>query len=242
MLDGTTEAFSATNEFKNVIEDLTINVSEVTTVGSPVSIDIEQDVDSGEALIDEFIAGYNELMTSLVGLGAPKQGRLAFDPSVRQVKQGITDMVIQSVQGLTGSIDSLQDIGLEINKDGFLQKSTFSSETIETGSQRLQNALSTKLSEVNDLFSSENGIAKKMSEFIGSYIDSDGFLTERQNSLNSRISDIPDEYQALEDRLRSYEDTLRKQFTFLDTTVSQYNATGSYLTSALANISSQSNN
>lgn len=240
LIDGTTAAFSDTNEFKNVIEDLTINVSEVTVPGSPVTVDIGQDVESGEALIDEFISGYNELMASLTGLGAPKQGRLAFDPSVRQAKQGITNMVIENVQGLTGSIDSLQDIGLEINRDGFLEKSTFSSENIATGSERLQNALSTKLSDVSELFSSNNGLAKQMSDFIGSYIDSDGILTERQTSLNSRLSDIPDEYQALEDRLRSYEETLRKQFTFLDSTVSQYNATGAYLTSALANLTPKS--
>ena len=240
VIDGTTAAFSDTNEFKNVIEDLTINVSEVTVPGSPITVDIGQDVESGEALIDEFISGYNELMASLTGLGAPKQGRLAFDPSVRQAKQGITNMVIENVQGLTGSIDSLQDIGLEINRDGFLEKSTFSSENIATGSERLQNALSTKLSDVSELFSSNNGLAKQMSDFIGSYIDSDGILTERQTSLNSRLSDIPDEYQALEDRLRSYEETLRKQFTFLDSTVSQYNATGAYLTSALANLTPKS--
>jgi flagellar hook-associated protein 2 len=240
IIDGTTTAFSDTNEFKNVIEDLTINVSEVTVLGSPVTVDIGQDVESGEALIDEFISGYNELMASLTGLGAPKQGRLAFDPSVRQAKQGLTNMVIENVQGLTGSIDSLQDIGLEINRDGYLEKSTFSSENIATGSERLQQALSTKLSDVSELFSSNNGLAKQMSEFIGSYIDSDGILTERQSSLNSRISDIPDEYQALEDRLRSYEETLRKQFTFLDSTVSQYNATGAYLTSALANLTPKS--
>lgn len=240
LIDNTTTAFSDTNEFKNVIEDLTINVSEITVPGSPVTVDIGQDVESGEALIDEFISGYNELMASLTGLGAPKQGRLAFDPSVRQAKQGITNMVIENVQGLTGSINSLQDIGLEINRDGFLEKSTFSSENIATGSERLQNALSTKLSDVSELFSSNNGLAKQMSDFIGSYIDSDGILTERQTSLNSRLSDIPDEYQALEDRLRSYEETLRKQFTFLDSTVSQYNATGAYLTSALANLTPKS--
>ncbi|GLX77648.1 flagellar hook-associated protein 2 [Thalassotalea insulae] len=236
IIDGTTTAYSGTNEFKNIIEDLTINVSEKTVAGSPATITIEQDVESGEELIDEFIKGYNAVFDSLTGLGAPEQGRLAFDPNVRQVKQGLANMVIESISGLTGSIDSLRDIGLEVNKDGYLEKSTFSSPNIPTGSERLNNALSTQLEDVAEFFSSSNGLAQQMSDYLGTFIDSDGVLTQRQTSLNEQISEIPDEWQALEDKLRNYESTLRSQFTYLDSVVSQFNATSAFLTSSLANI------
>lgn len=232
-VDGTLVS-SSTNEFKNNIEDITITVNKLTEVGDPAVLSVSQDTENGSQLIEDFIAGYNSLVTDLTGLSAPKQGRLAFDSNVRQVKRELADMAIQAVSGLTGSISGLTDIGLEINKEGLMQISTFSSPNIPSGQVRLDNALDNNLSELGELFASSGGIATQMAEMIDSYIASDGILTQRETTLNERVSGITDEWSELETRLRSYEETLRKQFSFLDSTVSQYNATGEWLTSALA--------
>jgi flagellar hook-associated protein 2 len=229
-----TTVTSSTNEFKNTIEDVTITVKELTAVGEPAELSISQDKENANALIDEFISGYNALADELIGLGAAKQGRLAFDPNVRQVKRELADTVIQAVSGLTGSIESLSDIGLELNRYGKLEKSTFNSENFGNGQQRLDNALENKLTELGELFASPTGIATQMADMIDGYIGSDGVLTQRVTILNERVSGIADEFTELEARLRSYEETLRNQFSFLDATVSQYNATGAWLTSALA--------
>lgn len=232
---------SSTNEFKNVIEDLTITAKSITDVDSPATIDIAQDTEHGSDLIDEFINGYNTLATELTGLGAAKQGRLAFDPNVRQIKQQLADIAIQAVNGLTGSLTSLNDIGLEINRDGLLEKSTYSSDTIDSGQVRLDNALENNLEELGQVFASSNGIATQMADIIDSYIATDGVLTLRETSLNERVSGIADEYETLEARLRTYEETLRNQFSFLDTTVSQYNATAEWLTANLASVTTDDN-
>lgn len=241
-IDGVTNVSSSTNEFKNVIEDLTLTASELTTAGSPVTVSVSQDTEYGNELIDEFISGYNALVSNLTGLSAPKQGRLAFDPNVRQVKQDLANTVISTVSGLTGSLSSLGDIGLELDRNGLMQKSTYSSDTIQSGQAKLDNALENKLVDLGELFASPNGIATQMTEMIDGYIASDGVLTKREATLNERVSGIADEYKDLEYRLRSYEETLRKQFTFLDSTISQYNATSSYLTSALAGLTPSSDN
>lgn len=231
---------SDTNEFNNSIEDITFTVSEVTTVGSPATISVSQDSEYGNELIDEFISGYNALVDNLTGLAAPKQGRLAFDPNVRQVKQDLVNTVIETVSGVSGSFSALSDIGLELDRNGNLRKSTFSSANISSGQEKLDYALENKLPDLGELFASSNGIATQMSNMIDGYISSDGVLTQRQNTLNERVSGIADEYANLEDRLRSYEETLRKQFTYLDSTISQYNATSSYLTGVLAGLTPKS--
>lgn len=239
-IDGITNVSSSNNEFKNIIEDLTLTVSEVTTVGSPVKISVAQDTENGSELINEFIDGYNALVDNLTGLAAPKQGRLAFDPNVRQIKSDLASIAIDSVSGLTGSLSALSDIGIEINRDGRMQISTFSSETILPGQERLDNALENDLADLGELFASSGGIATQMTDMIDGYIAGDGVLTQRESTLNKRVSGIADEYEALEFRLRSLEDTLRKQFSFLDSTVSQYNATSSFLTSSLAGLNTKS--
>lgn len=228
---------SATNEFKNVIEDVTITAKAVTIADEPALISISQDKENGEALINEFITGYNELVDNLSGLGAPKAGRLAFDPNVRQVKRELADIAIQAVGGLTSSITSLNNIGIELNSDGQLEMSTFVYENTGSGQERLNNALENNLTDVGKLFASEDGIASQLTAMIESYTSSNGVLTQREASLNERVSDIDIEYETLEARLRSYEETLRKQFSFLDSTVSQYNATGNWLQSTLASLS-----
>jgi flagellar hook-associated protein 2 len=229
---------SSTNQFKNVIEDVTITAKSVTAADDTALISIAQDKENGSTLIDEFIAGYNELVRQLTGLGAPKQGRLAFDPNVRQVKSDLANIAMQAVSGATGSLSSLSDIGLELNRDGQLEKSTLNLSNGGTGQERLTSALENNLGDVGELFASSGGIASQLSAMIESYTDSDGVLTQREKSLNDRVADIGLEYETLETRLRTYEDTLRKQFSFLDSTVSQYSATGDFLTSALAGLSS----
>ncbi|MCJ8321026.1 MAG: flagellar filament capping protein FliD [Colwellia sp.] len=238
---GTTVVTSETNEFKNTIEDLTITVKEKTIVGSPTLISVAQDTENGSSLIDDFIAGYNGLMEDLTGLAAPKQGRLAFDPNVRQMKQQMANIVLQTISTAVGGIENLHDIGLELNRDGKLQISTFTSDNIPSGQNRLDDALSNNLSNVGELFASSGGIATQMSELIDNYIASDGVLTQRVKTLTERVSDIDDEWSTLEERLRSLEERLRNQFTYLDTTVSQYNATSEWLTSSLKNIGFQNN-
>jgi len=230
---------NSSNEFKNVIEDVTITAKTVNT-GTPADISIAQDDENGADLIKEFVAGFNDLMTNITGLGAPQQGRLAFDPNLRQVKQQLTDMVINNVAGLTGGIDSLSDIGIDITKNGTLEISASSSSSLPSGQDRLAAALENNLTEVGEIFASTNGVATKMSESINNYIGTNGTLIEREKALNEQLSGIKDEYADLEAYLRNYEDTLRKRFTFLDNTVAQFNATSSFLTSALAGLNKSS--
>lgn len=232
-----------TNEFKNVIEDVTITALKQTSTSlSPenTTVTIAQDAENGNELINEFIQGFNTLTDQLIGLGAPKQGRLAFDNSVRQVRQQLADIVISSVPS-AGSVDSLQSLGIELNVDGKLEISTFSSENIASGQTRLSEALSNNLSDVGKLFADSDGVASKISALADNYIKSDGVLTLRENSLNERINEVDDAFIKLDERLLRLEETLIKQFTALDSTVAGFNATGSFVQSALGNLSLSNN-
>ncbi len=229
---------SDTNTFKNVIEDVTIEAKKVNFgLGTPATLDITQDTENGTELINEFVDGFNALMSDISGLGAPKVGRLAFDPNLRSVKQQMVNIVLDEVPGMSGAIKSLNDIGIELDKNGQFIISSFSATTLPSGEEKLSGALENNLEEVGKLFASSDGIANKMSELIKSYTDSDGTLTSRATALNKQLEEVEQGYVDLEERLRDYESTLRKRFTFLDATVSQYNATSSYLTSTLASIS-----
>lgn len=226
---------NSTNEFKNNIEDVTIVVSKVSDVGVTSTLDVTQDTSVANTLITDFVAGYNALIENMVGLGAPVQGRLAFDADLRSMRGQLSNVAINLVPSLSGnSLQSLNDIGVSFNKDGRLEISTVATGSLKSGADKLSDAISNDINGVGELFASTDGIVSQLTALIDNYNGGDGTLTKRQTTLNANLTEIKDEYTALEARLRSYEDTLRKRFSFLDSTVAQFSATGDFLKTALA--------
>jgi flagellar hook-associated protein 2 len=230
-IDGNTVS-SSTNEYKNNIEDVTIVANKVSASGAG-TLDISQDTSVASTLINDFVAGYNAVVENMVGLGAPKQGRLAFDTDLRSLRNQLSNIVTNTIGSATGNIDSLSSIGILINREGKLEISAVGLGSMESGAQKLSNAISNNLPEVGALFASSDGVVSQLTDLIDGYNDSSGSLTKRQSALNLDLSGIAEEYDELETRLRSYEDTLRKRFSFLDSTVAGYSATSDWLTTAL---------
>jgi flagellar hook-associated protein 2 len=226
---------SDTNEFKNIIEDVTI-VAASENIGSPTTITLSQDDENGQDLVNKFVAGYNALIDTMDNLSNPETGELAFDPAIRTMKSQLVNIVTGSVNGLSGSINSLDDVGITLDKFGHLEVSSFGYGSLASGSEKLSNALDNNLNEIGELFASTDGVSVQLNSLLDSYIGSEGSITERKSSLSVEISGIKDEYSNLEDKLRNYEDTLRRKFTFLDQTVSQFNATSTWLTSTLSSL------
>jgi len=232
---------NSTNEFKNNIEDVTIVASKVSEIGVTSKLDIAQDTSVASELINEFVAGYNSLVENMIGLAAPVQGRLAFDSDLRSMRGQLSNIVIESVSSLSGSsAASLSDIGITFNKEGRLEISTVGAGSLQSGSEKLSDAIENNISGVGQIFASTDGIVGQLTSLIENYNGTDGTLTKRETSLNENLTEVEEEYTALETRLRDYEETLRKRFSFLDSTVASYNATATWLTTALAPPSSDS--
>lgn len=228
-----------TNEFKNIIEDVTF-VAQNENLGSPTVVTISQDEDNGTTLINNFVNAFNTLRYTLDSLGNAETGELAFDANVRQVKSQLNAIVGDSVSGVSGSLSRLDEIGITLNKDGLLEISSVGIGDMDSGTEKLSSALSDRLSEVGEIFASDDGVATNLLTMIDSYNGSDGTLSLRSTTLNASLANIPDEYETLETRLRDYEDTLRSKFTFLDQTVSLYSSTGDWLSSTLKSLSPSS--
>jgi len=226
---------NSTNEFKNSIEDVTITAA-VENVGVITTLTIAQDEDNGKDLLESFVSAYNALRSTMDVLGNAETGDLAFDPNIRQMKSQLTSIVTDSIDSLSGNLDSLSDVGITLDSNGKLEISAVAIGTLSTGSETLADVLENNLNEIGELFASDDGITSQLSTLIDDYNGSDGTLTVWKTALSLEKSSIADEYEALEERLRDYEDTLRKKFGFLDATVSSFNATSEWLTSTLSNL------
>ena len=229
---------SSTNEFKNSIEDVTIVVNKVSDLdasNNPLAstLTIAQDTSVASEIINEFVNGYNALTESMIGLGAPLQGRLAFDSDLRSMRGQLNNIITSTVSGATGDINALSSIGILISREGKLEISATGIGTMDSGAKQLSDAIANNLDQVGSLFADDGGIVSQLTELIDTYTDSDGSLSTREKTLNENLDDIADQWDAHETFLRSYEETLRKRFSFLDSTVAAYDATSSWLTSAL---------
>ena len=224
---------SSTNEFKNTIEDVTIVAKKVSATDESTSLIISQDTSVASEIINEFVNGYNALTESMIGLGAPIQGRLAFDSDLRSMRGQLNNIITSTVSSATGDINALSSIGILISRDGKLEISATGIGTMDSGAKQLSDAIANNLDQVGSLFADDGGIVSQLTELIDTYTDSDGSLSTREKTLNENLDEIAEQWDAHETFLRSYEETLRKRFSFLDSTVAAYDATSSWLTSAL---------
>ena len=80
------------------------------------------------------------------------------------------------------------------------------------------------------------GLADTLDSLLSNFLDSDGFIASREESINDGLDEIFDERIRLDDRISSLEARLIRQFSALDALVAQFNQTSSFLTQQLANL------
>lgn len=80
------------------------------------------------------------------------------------------------------------------------------------------------------------GIATSIDNLLSSFLDSEGFIGSREDGLNDQLEEISEERLKLDLRITNLEARLINQFSALDSLISQFNSTSSFLTDALANL------
>lgn len=90
------------------------------------------------------------------------------------------------------------------------------------------------------LINFSKGYAFHLDKLVGGFLGDKGLLSSRTNGLKSSIKDIGKQSDALETRLAATEARYRKQFLALDVTISRMNATSTYLSQQLAQLSNLS--
>ncbi|GAB4260414.1 MAG: hypothetical protein Kow0065_10680 [Methylomicrobium sp.] len=80
------------------------------------------------------------------------------------------------------------------------------------------------------------GFAQELNTLVGSFLASDGVLTQRTNDFNREIEDIADKKTRLNERLENLETRLRAQFLAMDLMVGQMRATSDFLGAQLQSL------
>jgi flagellar hook-associated protein 2 len=156
-------------------------------------------------------------------IGNPLNG----DASMRALQSQLNNSLSTALSGVE-PFETLFDIGLGIDKEGYLEKSTLV--------RSVNESLDDYYDQVGEVFAGENGIASAFQGLIDNYIDSKGIIKERESSLNLQLDDLEDDVANHEYRMEQLEVRLRKQYSSLDVLLAEMQSTQSYLSAQLASL------
>lgn len=229
LIDGL-EITSSTNVVTDAIEGVSIDLLKAEE-GRAFELTVDFDRDAAKSQVEKFVSGYNNLLLTVgnqVTFNADtfQSGPLFGDSAVRSLVSDARGVVNTSLAGSFDSIRSLAQIGITTELDG----------TLKVDDSQLEDALANNFEEVGSLFAGEDGMAARLGDLLGGYLEPSGRLSTRTDSLESRIDDFADQREALERRMESFEARIRRQFTSLDTLLSELNNTSNFLAQQLENL------
>lgn len=220
------------NTISDVVQGVTLSLTGVTT--SATTLTVTQDKSTAlTAALTKVVDAYNELNTAVHDLGdynaeTKAGGILLGNSTLRTVSSSIKNLFQSAVSGTTGSdYKYLSNLGLEFQKDG----------SIVFSSGKLTTATTADFEAVASMVATFGTQAKTLTDGM---LSSEGTITAATDGLQASIDAIDEQRTRLEDRLEKIEARYRKQFSSLDTLISQMNSTSSYLTQQLANLPSAS--
>lgn len=235
---------SETNEFENVIENVSFDVSalsELDTDGvtyKTSKLSIGFDKEAVEETIREFVANFNALQAEIKLLtrygesDLEDDGALAGDSLVRGIQTGINNILFSSVD--SSALGGLFQLGIEFNDNNELEISSSDNIGLGSGDDRLRDALDDHFDDIAALFTDETqGIASRLYDYVEEYTSYSGLLKSRVNAAKDQREQISDERLTLELRLAGTEQILRAKYLNLDQTVASLNATGAALLASL---------
>lgn len=215
-----------TNTFKDAVQDMTIVAKRQSVDGETAKLSVETDRESVTALVDEFIKNYNNLIGQ-IGLQTRVGKPLNSDSTIRSFDSQLVNALSTPITG-AGPFSSIFDIGLGVDKEGYLEKSSLV--------RSLNEAMDENYDDIGKAFAGEYGIAKQLESLFDNYLDSKGIMNQRETNLNSQLDDLEDDVINHEYRMEELEARLRQQYAGLDVLLAQMQSTQTYLSAQLSSL------
>ena len=208
-------ATSGSNVVTGAITGVTLNLLGASAASTPTTLTISPDTTSAQASIDKFVTAVNGVLSSiqtLTGYDPSTQtaGPLNGNPTLEAFQNQLQSILGQVVIG-TGGVKSLTDIGINAGTDG----------TYSTDDTKLGNALTASLASIGKLLGGTNGIATKLDNLIDGYTKPGGLLDTINKGLQTSLSNVADQQDALQAQLAAYSARLTAEYNAMDTAVAQ---------------------
>ena len=217
------ELSSATNTIGGAIDGVTISLIKAEP-DTTYTLTVANDPKAAKDRVKSFVTSFNQLAATMAGLRAYNpdtrvSGALLGDALLRSVESEIRRTVSDTVSAAPEGLQSLSMIGIKTNSDG----------TLKLDEAKLASALASDFDAIGKLFGGEGGIGNRLNEVVQKYLDDDAALVKRAESLQKSKREITARTEALDARMEIVHRRYLKQFTALDTLLTQMQSTSSYL-------------
>jgi flagellar hook-associated protein 2 len=218
---------SSTNTLTDIVPGLTIDLAGVSD--EPVTVTISRDTDSVVEAFQSFVSGFNAAADRIDELSSydaktETRGVLLGEGTLQTVEQRLWRMVIQRLDGATGDLQRLADLGIRL-QDGDLQ----------FDEEKLLTALENDLEEVIEFFTdAETGMAATMKEQLETITETGGLIDRRESTLETQREQMADRVDVLNDRLNRRAEQLMREFLAMESALAQLQSQQSALTQLAA--------
>ncbi len=226
----------STNSINDVVSGLTFTLNGTTT--GTAAISVTRDTSTVEDNIKALVESFNNSKEELNNLkDRDLNGSLAGDTIFRNVVRSVTNLFTHASSTPGTAITRLSDIGISINKSGFL-------DITET---KLSSALAANFDDIRTVFSADTnlqssvgeanrGISGDLTKLIEDLTGTTGYFTTQTTRLNNDVDDYQDELTELEDKMRRVQERYEKQFASMNALIDELNNTKDNLISSFENL------
>lgn len=207
--------YSQNNSFNNVISGVNFTATSCDNTKTTLSISDEStDISS---MVTDFVKSYNDLLSTLGTLGSYSDGALHGDTTLARIKALLR-----------------RDIAPLLTSSGIITQEK--SGSLSVSHDNLNTKIATSNEAVIELFTNSSiGIAIQMQNVISNLTTKDGVLSSRTKSIDNAIHSVEQRVEKEKNHLDVLQESYRKQFSSLDSLLSNLNATSDYLTNQLSN-------
>lgn len=214
----------SSNTITDILTGVTLNLLN-NSAGKTLTLTVSKDIQKTSDNVNAFVGAYNTavgLARSLSSATQGKSGVLTGDSTANGIVNTLRSTITSSY-----AEKSPMNFGLSHDKQGVL--------TLDT--KILDAAVKSDLQGVINTF---EGMAKSLERTVTDYVNIQ--IPARNEGLNSSGKGVQRNIENLTIRLQTIEAVYKRQFTALEQTISQLQASGNFLSQRLASITNSGNN
>ncbi|WP_022683753.1 flagellar filament capping protein FliD [Sphingobium bisphenolivorans] len=232
LLDGVEQKY-ATNTIDTAIANLRIDLNKAAP-GTSVTLATTEPTTSMRDLMVEFVNAYNTLMKALntataTGTDSSNAGVLNGESAIRDMKRQLSQMTSTAL-AVSGTFTTLSDLGVSTNRDG----------TLSLDTKVLDKAIAADPKAITQLLNpavksaTNPGLAGLMDSVRDKIQQKDGPLASAQSKYESLAKDLTKQLEKLDTQMTNYQEQLTKVYSAMETRLSAFKATQSYLQQQVA--------
>jgi flagellar hook-associated protein 2 len=245
---------SHTNVVTNAIAGVSLTLKSLTTTSGDVTVSVSPpgaSVSAIKSALQSFVGVYNStvdaIRAKLTEKSVPNattaadqaKGVLFGDTQLQDLLATMRQAVYQPIAGLPEGMNSLADLGISTGDPSATVSQGALDGDLTIDDTKLTAALTTNPNGVRDLLMGTSGTTpttgwgSSFDAIVHSAATTGGLLATSISSAGDQLKDLSDQIAAMQDRLALHEQTLRAQFTALETALSQSQAQSQWLTGQL---------